>query len=110
MQNNIAVFSGAFRFLSLKHLAEVRSSLRERLTQSRLTSHVGVRVDKVVRPVGVEDAGLDEAQQGVKLLQVVLDGGPGQQNSEVNRELQGKHMHHQAPLLARNPLQSNPLQ
>lgn len=53
-------------------------------TKSGLTLYIGVRVDKVVRLVGCKDAGLNEAQQGVQLLQVVLDGGPRQQDSEVN--------------------------
>lgn len=53
-------------------------------TESRLTSYIGVRSDEVVRLSSCEDAGLDEAQQGVELLQVVLDGGPRQQDSEVD--------------------------
>lgn len=83
-------------YLFVSYLSTVRQRSWKRLTQSGLTSHVGVRVDKAVRLVGIEDAGLDEAQQGVKLLQVVLDWGPRQQNSEVNGELQGKHTHGQA--------------
>lgn len=53
-------------------------------TKSRLTPYSGVRGDEVVRLISCEDAGLDEAQQRVELLQVVLDGGPRQQDSEVN--------------------------
>lgn len=53
-------------------------------TKSGLTLYVGVRVDKVVHLIGCKDAGLNEAQQGVELLQVVLDGGPRQQDSEVD--------------------------
>lgn len=50
-------------------------------------SYVGVGVDEVLDVISFEDAGLNEAQQGVELLQVVLDGRPRQQHAEVNREL-----------------------
>lgn len=53
-------------------------------TKSRLTLYTGVRVDEIIRLIGCKDAGLNEAQQGVELLQVVLDGGPCQQDSEAN--------------------------
>lgn len=52
--------------------------------------YIGVRADEVVRLVSCKDAGLDEVQQGVELLQVVLDGGPCQQDSETNEELHKK--------------------
>lgn len=59
----------------------------DRRTKSRLTPYIGICGDEVVRLISCEDAGLDEAQQRVELLQVVLDGGPRQQDSEVNWEL-----------------------
>ncbi len=59
-------------------------------TKSRLTLYIGVRADKVVCLISCKDAGLNEAQQGVELLQVVLDGGPCQQDSETKGELHKK--------------------
>lgn len=77
-------------YLFFPFLSTIWLSLRESLTQSGLTSYIGVWVDKVFGPIRLEDTGLDEAQQGVKLLQVVLDWSPRQQNSEINWELRGK--------------------
>lgn len=68
--------------IMLCHPSETQTE--DQRTKSRLTSYIGVRSDEVVRLLGCEDAGLDEAQQRVELLQVVLDGGPRQQDSEVN--------------------------
>lgn len=53
-------------------------------TKSRLTLYIGVRVNKVFCLISCKDVGLNEAQQGVELLQVVLDGRPCQQDSEAN--------------------------
>lgn len=60
-------------------------------TQRRLTLYIRVRVDKAVCVFWYKDAGLDEAQQGVELLQVVLNGSPCQQDSESHEKLQEKN-------------------
>lgn len=51
-------------------------------TKSRLILYIRVGVDEVIHLIGGKDARLNEAQQGVELLQVVLDGCPCQQDSE----------------------------
>ena len=51
---------------------------------------VGVVVNKVLGLVSGEQAGLDEADQGVDLPEVVLDRSPSEQNPETHREL-GEH-------------------
>lgn len=68
-------------------------SMSDCRTKSRLILHIGVRVDEVVRLISGKDAGLDEAQQGVELLQVVLDGSPRQQDSEADWELHETRRH-----------------
>ena len=57
-------------------------------TQSRSVLEVGVVLDKVLGLVGGEQAGLDEADQGVDLQEVVLDRSPSEQNPETGRELE----------------------
>ena len=59
-------------------------------TQSRSVLEVGVVLDKVLGLVSGEQAGLDEADQGVDLPEVVLDRSPSEQNPETHREL-GEH-------------------
>lgn len=78
----------SFKVLPLKRNADLDKhhtmSMSDCRTKSRLILHIGVRVDEVVRLISGKDAGLDEAQQGVELLQVVLDGSPRQQDSEAD--------------------------
>lgn len=51
-------------------------------TKIRPILYTGEIVDEVVRLLSSEDAGLNEAQERVELLQVVLDGCPRQQDPE----------------------------
>lgn len=60
------------------------SKTETRHTESWLILHVGVSVEEAVHVIRCEDAGLNEAQQREELLQVVLDGGSCQQDSEAN--------------------------
>lgn len=58
-------------------------------TQSRSVQDVRIVLGKVPGLVWGEESGLDEADQGVDLLEVVLDRSPRQQNLESHRELVG---------------------
>lgn len=51
-------------------------------TKIRPILYIREIVDEVVRLLSSEDAGLNEAQERVELLQVVLDGRPRQQDPE----------------------------
>lgn len=57
-------------------------------TQSRLILYISIQINKAVCVLGCKDAGLDEAEQGVQLLEVVLNRSSCQQDSETYRELQ----------------------
>lgn len=64
--------------------------------------HSGVVVDEAVHVVCCKDAGLDEAQERVELLQAVLDGSPSQQDPKIHRELCEKHTNRRSGQSDRN--------